>query len=146
MGLVTALSHARPETPDRRHRVIGAMMDNPKTAGRKEPWYSLSEKGAFLIITLSGTLAKQSIGVLEKCMAEITKSTATKIVVDCGNLTEIDVHGVAPFIRLQKTCRDKGEFRLCSIRLSLKIFLDEKGAVRGDEICPTLKEAILALK
>ena len=121
-------------------------MADPISPASEDLQYFISEKDSFLVVSFVGPISRETIPVLEKCKAEIAQSAAKKIVINFRDVTDVGLHGIGPLIQLQKVCRDKGGYRICSVRPDLKKFLDEKGAIRGDELVPNLREALLALK
>ncbi len=106
--------------------------------------YFVSEKNDYLVVSLLGTLAKNTMVTLEKVQMEISKSSARQVVLNLHDLTRVEVGGIPGIVRLQKLIRDRpnSHLRLCFLRPDIYKSLAEAGAVRPAEMADNLLEAL----
>jgi anti-anti-sigma regulatory factor len=106
--------------------------------------FFVSEKNHFLVISLLGTLTKTTLPVLEKIQDELAQRDAKLIVLNCYDLHRVEVGGVPGIVRLQKMIRDRPSthLRICFLKPDISKFLMESGAVRPNELCNNLLEAL----
>ena len=112
---------------------------NPAT----ELSYLLSEKGPLLVIALLGPMTRPNEEMLAKCQEEIAKKPFQITVISLHDVTTMDYQGIAAFVRLQKAVRDKPSgLRICFVKPEFRKLLDERGAIRPNELAGNLREAI----
>lgn len=109
--------------------------------------YLISEKGPLLVISLVGPMTKPQEGVLAKCQEAIAASPTKLTIISFHDVTTMDYQGIAAFVRLQKAVRDKpSALRICFVKPEFKKLLDERGAIRPNEIALNLRDAIESFK
>ncbi len=108
--------------------------------------YLLSEKGPLLVISFLGPMTKAHEGVFAQCQEEIREKTAPFTVISLHDITVMDYQGIAAFVRFQKAVRDKpSSLRICFLKPEFKALLNERGAIRPNELAGNLREAIESL-
>ena len=105
--------------------------------------YFLSEKQQFLVVSLVGTLTKATHGEIQKCEEAILASSAKCIVLNFHEFKGMDLTGIRPLAQLQKCIREKpAQLRLCFVNTDIYSMMDRVGAVRAQEICEDLVQAL----
>jgi len=109
--------------------------------------YSISEKGTLLVISLLGAGTKANETIIEKCQKEISEKQGIKsVVVSFQDVSSLDFAGAAALVRLQKSIRDRpSAVRICCLKTDFRIRLDDRGAIRTQEICKDLAESLKSL-
>ncbi len=109
--------------------------------------YFISEKGPFLVVSLNGTIAKNTTPVLDECREKITQANTKKVILSLHDVSRIDLNGLPALAQLQQAVRSKpATLRLCFIKKDVAQTLFDKAIVRKDEVTMDLKEALESLK
>jgi anti-anti-sigma factor len=105
--------------------------------------FYLSEKQQFLVVTFSGALIKATLPEFQKCEKQILESQAKYIVLNFQELQQMDLTAIRPLAQLQKQIREKpAQLKICAIQKKFCDLLTEAAAVRPQELCQDLAQAL----
>ena len=108
--------------------------------------FFVSEKGPFLVISLRGILSKATLPSLEDCSKKIAEKSAKHVILSLHDLTDIQMTAVPAFVKLQASIRAKpATLGLCFIASTVFGLLQDRGAVRKEEVYQTLEDALLSV-
>ncbi len=111
--------------------------------GRSPLNFQISAQNSMVVVSFSGALINSNLGVLEKCIIEVLGSKATSVVLNFRKATKLDFPAVSLLIRFQHSIREKpAKLRLCFLSSDLMRILEDRGAIRKDELRITLAEAV----
>jgi anti-anti-sigma regulatory factor len=122
-------------------------MTDPKATGTPILQYFIAEKNSVLVLSWIGTFAHAAISIIEECQAEMNKTQAKCVIMNCRDLSPaMDRSAVPVLAKLQKTIREKpAVLRLSSVHPELLSFLEFQGLIRKEEVALNLTEAIQSL-
>lgn len=107
--------------------------------------YQISEKGALIVVSFAGALSKSALATLEECKSTLLSKSPSCVVFNLQGLTQMDFPGMASFIQLKKVLRDSSTtLKICALDPNLADLLDQKGALRRNELVADLKSALLS--
>jgi MFS superfamily sulfate permease-like transporter len=122
---------------------VNNQVDSMEDNGRSPLNYQFSSQNSMVVVSFSGALINSNLGTLEKCMAEVLGSKATSVVLNFRKATKLDFPATSALIRLQHSIREKpAKLRLCFLSSDFTRVLEDRGAIRKDELRVTLVEAV----
>jgi anti-anti-sigma regulatory factor len=105
--------------------------------------YFVAENGSIIVVSFVGSISKLGDRTFENCLIEFGKKKFEYAVINLHDVSAIDYGGIAGFVRFQKELRDRpSELRTCFIQPQLRQLLEERGAIRSQEICGNLLDAL----
>jgi anti-anti-sigma regulatory factor len=108
--------------------------------------YFVAENGSIIVVSFVGSISKISDRTFENCLIEFGKRKFEYAVINLHDVSGIDYGGVSGFVRFQKALRDRpSALRICFIQPMLKQLLEEKGAIRSEEVCGNLLDALKSI-
>jgi anti-anti-sigma regulatory factor len=111
--------------------------------GRHPLNFQISEQNSMVVVSFSGALTQSNIGILEKCLNAVVRSKATSVVLNFRKATRLDLQAATVLLRHQNAIREKpADLRLCFLGSDYAKVLEERGALRKDELRITLAEAV----
>ena len=88
-------------------------------------------------------MTKAHEDVIAKCQDAISPKPTTFTVISLHDVTTMDYQGIIAFVRLQKATREKpSTLRICSLNSDFRKLLNQRGAIRPNELAGNLREAI----
>lgn len=105
--------------------------------------YFISEKDGLSVVTLSGTVGKESGTLLKSCVDEVESRGGRCVILHADRLDDIVPEALRIFAVYQKLLREKGRLlRIVGLKTELKRFLLQQGVLYESELRGDLREAI----
>lgn len=109
--------------------------------------YFISERGPFLVVSLRGPLSKGTTEIIDRLRQELEGRKADRVIVSLHDVKEVHVIAIPQFVRFLAAVRQKpAKLGVCFMAPQVFEVLDSRGALRRDELFPTLEVALAALK
>jgi|GEM_PF-1829905 len=122
---------------------VNNQVDSMEDNGRSPLNFQISAQNSMVVVSFSGALINSNLGVIERCVVEVLGSKATSVVLNFRKVTKLDFPAISQLIRFQHAIREKpAKLRLCFLSSDFLRILEDRGAIRKDELRITLAEAV----
>ena len=109
--------------------------------------YFISEKDGLSVVTLSGTVGKESGTLLKNCVDEIDQKGTRYVIVHADRLDDIVPEALRIFAVFQKLLRERDRtLRIVGLKNDLRKFLLQQGILYESELRQDLREALQEVK
>lgn len=109
--------------------------------------YFISDKDGLSVVTLSGTVGKESGTLLKTCVDELEQRGARCVILHADRLDDIVPDALRIFAVFQKLLRERDRvLRIVGLKPSLRKFLLQQGVLYESELRQDLREALQEAK